>query len=156
VTEIQTATSHHLQEVLVWLKAEREETGDGFYCNRNVIAQSFAVGEGLCAFAEEGIVGFAVFQMFTDGGDVQIVEVKPSARRRGLGSALLLAAVDVLCRQGAKYVDVECTSPEGEALCRRHGFGDYVDPRNHRREWDNPTLRLYLSEWRPPPPHPWA
>ena len=121
-----------------------------------MIAKSFARGEGLCAFAEKAIVGFAVFQMFTDGGEVHIVEVKPAARRQGLGSQLLLAAVDSLRQSGAKYVDVECTSQEGEVLCRRHCFDDYADPRNHRNDWDNPTLRLYLSAWRPPPPNPWA
>lgn len=153
---IEGADPRHLQEVLGWLKAEEEQAGTGFYCNRNVIAELFASGEGLCAITEGRIVGFAVFQMFSDGGSVQIVEVKPSARLQGLGSRLLLAAVDALRRLGAKYVAVECTSAEGEALCRRHGFEDYVDLRNHRNEWDNPLLRLYLSDWRPPPRHPWA
>jgi predicted GNAT family acetyltransferase len=88
--------------------------------------------------------------MFADGGAVHIVEVKPTARGQGFGSTLILAAVDALRKSGAKYVDAECTSQEGEALCRRHGFVDYLDLRNHRNEWDNPTLRLYLSTWRPP------
>ena len=87
--------------------------------------------------------------MLTDGGNVHIIEVEPSARGQGLGSQLLLAAVEVLRGLGAKYVQVECTSEEGEALCRRHGFEDYVDLRNYRSEWDNPLLRLYLSAWRP-------
>jgi GNAT superfamily N-acetyltransferase len=156
VLEIQIATAAHLQDVLDWLKEEHEQGGEGFYCNRNIIAKSFRVGEGLCAMAEGRTIGFAVFQLFTDGGDIQIVEIHPSARRRGLGSQLLLAAVNVLRDRGAHYVDVECTSPEGEALCRHHGFEDYVDPRNHRSQWDNPTLRRYLSDWRPPPRHPWA
>ncbi|BAL97214.1 GNAT family N-acetyltransferase [Rubrivivax gelatinosus] len=154
--EIQPATSDHLPDVLEWLKAEEEDSGTGFYCNRNVIAKSFARGEGLCAFSEGRIVGFAIFQMFTDSGDVHIVEVKPGARGQGLGSRLLLASIETLRNAGAKYIDVECTSEEGEMLCKRRGFEDYMDPRNQRNEWDNPTLRLYLSDWRPPAPHPWA
>lgn len=156
MVSIEIANPRHIPGVLEWLKAEEEHAGTGFYCNRGIIAASFASGEGLCAIAEGRIVGFAVFQMFTDGGDVQIVEVEPSARRQGLGSQLLLAAVDSLRRLGAQYVDVECTSAEGKVLCLRHGFEDYVDPRNHRSEWANPLLRLYLSEWRPPPRHSWA
>lgn len=154
--DIEPATSDHLPELLAWLKAEEGESGGGFYCNRNVIVNCFSRGEGLCAIVEERIVGFAVFQMFADGGAVHIVEVKPTARGQGFGSTLILAAVDALRKSGAKYVDAECTSQEGEALCRRHGFVDYLDLRNHRNEWDNPTLRLYLSTWRPPEPNPWS
>ena len=156
VVSIEPANTSHFAEVLAWLKTEEEQGGTGFYCNRNVIEKSFASGEGLCAIAEGKIIGFAVFQMFTDGGDVHIIEVEPSARGQGLGSQLLLAAVATLRGLGAKYIHVECASAEGEALCRGHGFETYVDPRNDRREWDNPLLRLYLSEWRPRPPNPWA
>jgi GNAT superfamily N-acetyltransferase len=156
VVEIQIATPSHLPEVLEWLRVEDEQTGSGFYCNRNVVENSFADGDGLCATAEGEVVGFVVLQMFAEGGDVHIVEVMPTARRQGLGSQLLLAAVEVLRQRGAKYVDVECTSAEGERLCRPHGFEDYADPWNHRGDWDNPTLRLYLSDWRPKARHPWS
>lgn len=156
MAQIRAATLMDLPELLVWLKEERDETGEGFYCNKEVIEKSFRRDEGLCAIWNGRIVGFAVFQMFSDGGGVQIVEAHPSARRQQIGSQLLKAAIDVLRCHGAHYVDVECTSAEGEALCRRHGFEDYVDPRNERRPFDNPTLRLYLSDWRPPARHPWA
>jgi ribosomal protein S18 acetylase RimI-like enzyme len=156
VVSIEQANTHHFAEVLAWLKAENEKGKTGFYCNRKVIEKSFFSGEGLCAIAEGRVIGFAVFQMFTDGGDINIIEVEPSARGQGLGSQLLLSAVEVLRGLGAKYVDVECTSAEGKTLCQRHGFEDYVDPHNYRSEWDNPLLRLYLSDWRPRPPKPWA
>lgn len=143
---IEFANPNHFAEVLAWLKIEKEQGGTGFYCNRKIIEKSFASGEGLCAITEGKIIGFAVFQMFTDGGDIHIIEVKPSARGQGFGSQLLFAAVETLRGLGAKYVHVECTSDEGEALCRRHGFETYIDPLNYRIEWDNPLLRRYLSD----------
>src|SRR3569832_644257 len=87
------------------------------------------------------------------GCDVHIIEVEPSARGQGLGSQLLLAAVETLRGLEAKYVHVECTSAKGEALCRRHGFETYVDPNSYRSESGTLLLRLYLSEWRPRPPN---
>lgn len=141
MAQVRTGTVNDLAEILGWLKQERDETeGEGFYCNKNVIENSFARGEGLCAIENGRILGFAVIQMFTEGGDVQIIEAQPSARRQRIGSQLLQGAIAVLRGQGAHYVDVECTSPEGEALCRRHGFEDYADPRNYRRPFDNPKL----------------
>lgn len=156
MANIEPANTQYFAEVIAWLKSENEQGGTGFYCNRNVIEKSFASGNGLCAITEGRVIGFTVFQMFSDGGEVHIIEVKPSARGQQLGSQLLFAAVEVLRGFGAKYIQVECTSIEGEALFRRHGFEDYVAPRNNRNEWDNPLLRLYLSKWRPRPPNPWA
>lgn len=156
MAQVRPATATDLPEVLGWLKEEREATGEGFYCNKEVIENSFARGEGLCAIENGSIVGFAVIQMFSDGGDVHIIEAHPSARLQRIGTQLLQAAVEVLRGQGAHYIDVECTSPEGETLCRRHGFEDYVDPRNYRSPSANPKLRLYLSDWRPPVRLPWA
>lgn len=156
VISIKPADTNDFAEVLAWLKAENERDGTGFYCNRKVIADSFDSGEGLCAILEGKIIGFAVFQMLTDGGDVHIIEVEPSFRGRGVGSELLLAAVQELRSLGAKYIHGECISAEGEALFRSHGFESYIDPHNYRCEWDNQLLRLYLSEWRPQPHNPWA
>lgn len=154
--KIRTATARDLPELLGWLKAEREETGAGFYCNKSVIEKSFERGEGLCAVEIGNILGFAVIQMFSEGGDIHIIETHPSARRQRIGAQLLEEAITVLRGQGANYVDVECTSLEGEALCRRHGFEDYVDPRNYSSPDAPPQLRLYLSDWRPPERLPWA
>jgi len=156
MAQVRPATKMDLAEILGWLKEERDATGEGFYCNKEVIERSFARGEGLCAIKNGTIVGFAVIQMFSEGGDVHIIEAHPSARRQRLGTQLLEAAIEVLCGQGANYIGVECTSPEGEALCRRRGFEDYVDPRNYRSPFANPKLRLYLSDWCPPVRLPWA
>lgn len=153
---IRSATLEDFPELLAWLKEEEDQAGGGFYCNRSVIENCFARGEGLCAIVNQRIMGFSVFQFFGESGDVHIIETHPSARRQGIGSQLLLAAIEVLRGQRAHYVDVECTSAEGEALCRKHGFEDFVDPINKQRAFDNPMLRLYLSDWRPPVRHPWA
>jgi ribosomal protein S18 acetylase RimI-like enzyme len=138
------------------LKTEDVATGEGFYCNRNVVTQAFLEGSGICALIDGASVGFSVFQMYDDGGDIHIVEVHPGFRGRGIGGQLLEATVERLRKLGAQYVDVECTSRGGEALCRRHGFEDYVDPNNYRNEWDDPELRRYLSDWRPPVRSPWS
>lgn len=156
MVKVRVATLEDLPEILAWLKEEREQTGDGFYCNKVVIENCIAGGDGLCAIDNSKIVGFAVFQMLGEGGDVHIIETHPSARRQRIGSQLLRESIDALRKRGAHYVSVECTSAGGEALCRGQGFEDYIDPRNQPRPDDTPKLRLYLSDWRPPVRLPWA
>jgi GNAT superfamily N-acetyltransferase len=156
MVSLELATTQLFPEVLEWLAAEKERGEAGFYCNRNIIEKSFSSGEGLCALIDGKIVGFVVFKMYANGGDIDIIEVEASFRGLGIGSKLLLAATEALRRLGANYVDVECSSADGESLCRKHSFLDYVDPCNHRNKWDGPLLRLYISDWRPQPPNPWA
>lgn len=156
MVSIEPANTRFFAEVLAWLTAEKERGETGFYCNRSVIEKSFTSGQGLCAFIDGRIVGFVIFNRHGDGGDIDIIEIDASHRGMGIASHLLRAATKALHDLGANYVDVECTSPGGEALCRKHNFLDYVDPRNHRSEWDDPVLRLYFSDWRPQPPNPWV
>ncbi|MGV8869947.1 MAG: GNAT family N-acetyltransferase [Janthinobacterium svalbardensis] len=153
---IKQASTVFFPEVIEWLKAENERDGTGFYCNRNVIERLFFRGDGLCYMVAGRTVGFVVFQMYIDGGEIHIIEIEPSFRQQGLGSQLLMAGVEALRGKGAKYVEVECTSLEGEALCRSQLFEKYIDPVNYKNEDDNPILRRYFSEWRPSPPNPWA
>lgn len=152
---IRPGTATDLPELLAWLKEEWDQTATGFYCNRNVIERCFQRGDGLCAVDAGRILGLAVLQFFGESGAIHIVETHPSARRRRIGSALLEGAIGILRGRGAQCVDVECSTPEGEALCQKHRFEPYVaDPRN--RPPENPTLRRYLSDWRPAVRCPWA
>jgi GNAT superfamily N-acetyltransferase len=155
VVKLRAGKASDLPELLSWLKEERDQTGEGFYCNKTVIERCFERGDVLCAINDGRILGFAALQFYGESGAIHMVEAHPSERRRRIGSALLKAAVDMLRGRGALCVDVECSTPQGEALCRKHGFEPYVDdPRNAPA--DNPTLRLYLSDRRPPVRCPWA
>lgn len=151
----ENAAERHLDEVLAWLEAEESSTGGGFYCNRNVIAKRFNQGSGICAILNGSIVGFCVFWIYELEADIDIIEVHPQYRRQSIGSQLMSEAVEKLRSMNARFIDVTCTSPAGEALCRANGFEDYTDPKNHRNAWDDPTLRRYLSDWRPPVRPPW-
>jgi ribosomal protein S18 acetylase RimI-like enzyme len=112
-------------------------------------------GSCVCAIVDGASIGFSVFQMYEDGGEIHIVEVHPSFRGHRIAGQLLDATVERLRSLGAHYADVECTSSAGEALCRRHSFEDYVDPDNYRDESDDQKLRRYFSDWRPPVRPPW-
>lgn len=68
-TEIQNTTGNYqisfsptnkqLDEIEGWLKAERQKTGEGFYCNWNVIKHSFEKNRLLTISLNNKTVGFA-------------------------------------------------------------------------------------------------
>src|SRR6266487_5814877 len=59
------------------------------------------LGEGLVAEADRGLVGFVAVDM---AGSIPLILVAPAYQRRGIGTALLAAAVDCLRRGGSAGV----------------------------------------------------
>lgn len=154
---IDPATPAHLDSTLAWLKEEEAAGHGGFYCNRPIIARMFGDGRGACAVLNGTPIGFVLFDRCGDEGEILIVEVHPQHRRQGIAARLMAAAEEHLKNSGAQCIDVECTSSYGEALCRFLGYQDHQDdPRNYRGPYANPTLRKYLTDWRPKERHPWA
>jgi len=84
------ATSQQLAEVLGWLEQEQLEMSEGFYCNRDIIVQSFGSGEMYCAISQQSVVGFVLHTLKTAGSSIDILEIRPSHRRRGFGKQLAL------------------------------------------------------------------
>jgi len=66
------ATEAHLREMLSWLRQEEGETGDGFYCNREIIIESQKQGEVWCAVARSIVVGFVVQTRKTVGASKKL------------------------------------------------------------------------------------
>jgi GNAT superfamily N-acetyltransferase len=59
------------------------------------------LGEGLVAEADSGLVGFVAVDL---AGSIPLILVAPAYQRRGIGTALLAAAVDCLRRGGSTGV----------------------------------------------------
>jgi GNAT superfamily N-acetyltransferase len=112
----------HLRQVLQWLRRDYESTGEGFYCNPEIIEEWFHEGKAVCALSNEHAVAFATFNLYPPGSKVSIVEVDPQHRCQGIGTRLMRDLLRRLKRQGATYANAECTSAEGEALCVKVGF----------------------------------
>lgn len=62
-------------------------------------------------------------------GEITDLFVRVSERRRGVGRALLSAALDWVRQRGASRVEVRvaATNPEGLAFWRASGFADFMD-----------------------------
>ncbi|NQV81762.1 MAG: GNAT family N-acetyltransferase [Alphaproteobacteria bacterium] len=85
--------------------------------------------------------GFHITRFAADEAEIISIGVRPSARRTGLGAALLRDAMDRSMDAGARmlFVDVAENNPAAIALYRQAGFaavgrrpGYYADPNGHR------------------------
>ncbi len=89
------------------------------------------------ADADGGIEGFCIARVLrrpgifeeTERGEIEALYVRPEARRRGVGSALVGEACAWLLGRGLSRVElqVETGNPEGQAFWRSIGFGSAMD-----------------------------
>lgn len=103
----------------------------------------------LLAQDTEATLGYLVYRSI--GGEAEILNlaVAPSERRRGLGAALLEAALTALTAVGAVEVFLEVRESNGgaKALYRRRGFKEIGRRRRYYRQpvEDAIVLRLALA-----------
>lgn len=147
-----------LPGALEWQRAAHDAGHAVLFDSRETVRGVFQRGTGLCAVVGGVPIGYVLFSAFTgEVRTISMVEVHPWFRRQGVAARLMAAAEGNLRDSGAQCIDVECASSPGEALCRFLGYEDHQDDsRNYRGPYANPTLRKYLTDWRPKERHPWA
>jgi GNAT superfamily N-acetyltransferase len=139
--QIAKAREEHLAEIFAWLRAEEEQCGEGFYCHRDVIVSSFEAGEVYCAFCEGQIAGFVVHNRKSIGSAIDLLEVRPELRGRGLGKLLADDVTERLFAMGTEFIEVQCAPRSSERFWRNRGF---TPVKNERcSPWDAPRLILF-------------
>ena len=115
---VEKATAADLAGILGWLEREYgEDGGEGFWCNRRVIARSLDDGD-LWVIRDGGeAVAFQV-------GDYApaIANVRKDRQRRGYGTALFEAAVVRARRDDVNVLAGECSPRSSLPFWERRGF----------------------------------
>ncbi len=79
-------------------------------------------------------VGFAITRAILDEAELLLLAVDPKKRRRGIGSALLRAAIAACETQGARKLHLEVRAGnEAVMLYRKAGFEKIGERRNYYR-----------------------
>jgi predicted GNAT family acetyltransferase len=145
-------TNKQVDEIEKWLIAEKKETGNGFYCNWNIIESSFYKNELVTISYNNKTIGFATWRLTTDKtARIEIAEVKPTHRKKGFGKKLTNQLLNFLKDKGACVVDLQCAPETSEPIWKRLGFVEFPDPsKNYNFNYDgDKKLYMILSEHLP-------
>ena len=84
-----------------------------------------ARGNGAFALAvdDEAMVGFVIARIIAGQAEILTIAVDPSARRRGIGRALVAATAGVAANSGASAVFLEVDVSNASAIALYHGEG---------------------------------
>ncbi len=118
MADIRKATKHDLATVRAWLRAESQETGQGFFCNWSIIERSFQ-REYLTVIADRGeVVGF-----LADGTNgPSILEVRSDARSKGYGRQLANRAIQAAFARGISVIEISCEPVTSVPFWESMGF----------------------------------
>jgi GNAT superfamily N-acetyltransferase len=116
--EIRLAAAADLVEIEKWLLAEREETGEGFYCNWNVIQGGLEYDETFVMLRD----GDAVAVLVDGNVGPNILSVRPDLRGQGLGGQFARWLFERALGRGCTVLEIECEPRTSVPFWRKHGF----------------------------------
>lgn len=118
MAEIGLASDEDFLAVSNWLKSERNETGEGFFCNINIIRSGFS--EKTMYVLREGNepLAFLVNGLTTDG----IMETHPAHRQKGYGKKLFEFALQREIEKGTCVLHIDCAPDTSVQFWMRNGF----------------------------------
>jgi GNAT superfamily N-acetyltransferase len=116
---IRKATKRDLTSLKIWLQAEDQQRGRGFFCNwDNRIEPAFTNGGLFVLAVKSDILGFVVDA--PRGAD--IVEVRPDIRGNGYGRELAAWLIEAARKRGNSVVELECSPPTSIPFWEKMGF----------------------------------
>ena len=116
--EIEPATEGDMRQIFGWLKSEHRADGEGYWVNREMIAEAFE--EGRVKVIRDG--GEAVsFIWFSDYAP-QVICVKQTHQRNRMGRDLLSWWVNEFSTDGLSYTDITIAPTEAVPFFEKFGF----------------------------------
>jgi len=112
----------HLNEIHDWLKAEWIENQEGFYCNWQKIKEAFEDGELLIYEVNKVAVGFIVFTEIDSTWIIDIAEIRPTARNKGIGTQFVHEAISYFKSKEAKMLKIYCSTQTADSFWKKMGF----------------------------------
>jgi len=132
-----------LAKIETWLKEERLATGEGFYVNWSTIKNAFAQGQMAVLEMSNEPVGFAVWRPNDKLTYLDIVEIHPSHRKKGLAGQLLAYFSDHFLTIGIMVIELQCEPPESELTWKKLGFIEFASSFN---SWGHKRLYKILTD----------
>lgn len=122
-TEIKlNPTENDIEEIKNWLKNEDAKFNEGFYCNWNIIWDSFLKKQLICCSINDTPVGFLVWSKGEIYIEIDILEIRPEYRKKGIGHDFIEKISVHFKDLGFKALKLFCEPRESELFWVKEGF----------------------------------
>jgi GNAT superfamily N-acetyltransferase len=140
-TEIKlNPTENDIEEIKNWLKDEDAKFNEGFYCNWNIIWDSFLRKQLICCSINDTPVGFLVWSKGEIYIEIDIMEIRPEYRKKGIGHYFIEKISVHFKDLGFKALKLFCEPRESESFWEKEGFIQFP-----QRGYSESDLTFYKS-----------
>ena len=115
-------TEKHLADIKNWLIDEWNKSNSGFYCNWNIIEDEFAENNVSIITENDCAIGFAVYRIYEFHAIIDITEIKPSERKKGIAKKLIDGTLEHFKLKGVLVCKLYCSPENSEPFWKRIGF----------------------------------
>ena len=141
---LQKISEEQITQIKEWLNNEQKKSNTGFYCNWNTILRAIEANEVYCVSIKNQIAAFLIWNTYDLTIRINIAEVKPGMRRKGIGKFLVNSALEYFKAQGFMVADLECNPPSSESFWRNMEFVDFPTIENIN-VFEQGDVRLYKN-----------
>lgn len=129
LTLVTEPNSNQLGQIEKWLRAENNEKDEGFFRNWDTITGAFNNNQLWVTTLNDFPIGFVVIYISDSSltAVIDIAEVKPSERKRGVGRRMVDETLNTFRTQGVLAVRLECRPISSESFWKKMGFRHYPD-----------------------------
>ncbi len=122
-------TSHHFEEIKGWLQEEDDALNQGFFCQIDTIEDSYRKNRLIVITQNDLAIGFLTYHYSFSGhiANIEIAEIKPNKRKKGIGKKLLQQSFDWFIKDGALIAELFCAPAKSEKVWKRMGFNNFPD-----------------------------
>jgi len=126
-------TELHLSQIKKWLTEELNETGTGFLKHWNIIKKRFDSNELIVLTEDDFAIGFLVYSINEVIIEIDIAELKPNCRNKGLGRKLIDDALSEFKNNGMMICELFCSPENSEPIWKSLGFENFPEfPHDNR------------------------
>jgi GNAT superfamily N-acetyltransferase len=120
-----TPSQKDIDEIEQWLLQEDKKSGQGFYCNWNLIVSSYNEGNLAAISIDAKPVGFVTWQEDEKTATISIAEIHPKFRSKGLGRTLITALFNRFQENGICVTDLQCAPASSEPAWKKMGYQEF-------------------------------
>ncbi|HZL11921.1 MAG TPA: GNAT family N-acetyltransferase [Prolixibacteraceae bacterium] len=118
-------TLQHLEEIKKWLQTEDHSSNEGFFCQMDTIENSFRKNRLIVITKDDVAIGFLSYYYSDNIVNIEIAEVKPSERKKGIGKLLLQRSFDRFIKDEVLVAQLFCAPASSEKIWKRMGFNNF-------------------------------
>lgn len=118
----------HLHKIKLWLIEESQKTGEGFYCNWEIIEKSFLNNQLLIFHSNQEPIAFACWYSGGDSyADIDIFAVHPHFRNKGIGKKFYKTVESYFKSKNYIAVKLFCSPAASEPFWKKMNFIKFPD-----------------------------